>query len=298
MEPRSRRVAVTGLGVVAPCGIGVDAYWEGLLGPGVTDGRSTEIESWDPSPWYSSPKEARRADRVEQFAIAGDGGLRWRRDGGVDPGGSAALCHRRWWAATRGAGRSARAEASGGSASSSDDDANAAGRPSRSWGLQGPTRRHHAARPALTHRPRRSLISPRRCAPFDRGSERGNADVAAGFGNMTALTTSASAVRSTSIAWLVMGWYPPCSSWRIGSTPERGATSREAWAASNADPTTSRRRRRGAPARSSAAPALEECRSGSRDIPRSTPGTSRRLTTRPKPRPAGGGRDSVPRDVD
>ena len=70
MEPKGRRVAVTGLGVVAPCGIGRDAYWGGLLGPGITSGRSIEIENWDPSPWYASPKDARRADRVEQFAIA------------------------------------------------------------------------------------------------------------------------------------------------------------------------------------------------------------------------------------
>ena len=28
------------------------------------------LADWDPSPWYDSPKEARRADRVEQFAIA------------------------------------------------------------------------------------------------------------------------------------------------------------------------------------------------------------------------------------
>ena len=70
MEPKGRRVAVTGLGVVAPCGIGREAYWGGLLGPGITSGRSIEIDNWDPSPWYASPKDARRADRVEQFAIA------------------------------------------------------------------------------------------------------------------------------------------------------------------------------------------------------------------------------------
>ena len=28
-----RRVAVVGLGVVAPCGVGKDAFWQGLLGP-------------------------------------------------------------------------------------------------------------------------------------------------------------------------------------------------------------------------------------------------------------------------
>jgi len=66
-----RRVAVTGLGVVAPCGIGRESFWQGLLGPGLVDaGRLTTIEDWDPSPWYDSPKDARRADRSEQYAIA------------------------------------------------------------------------------------------------------------------------------------------------------------------------------------------------------------------------------------
>ena len=31
MEGRARRVAITGYGVVAPCGIGKQAFWEGLL---------------------------------------------------------------------------------------------------------------------------------------------------------------------------------------------------------------------------------------------------------------------------
>src|SRR5262245_35052669 len=70
MEGRGRRVAVTGLGVVAPCGIGAEAFWNGLLGPGITTGRSVGIPDWDPSPWYDTPKDARRADRVEQFATA------------------------------------------------------------------------------------------------------------------------------------------------------------------------------------------------------------------------------------
>jgi 3-oxoacyl-[acyl-carrier-protein] synthase II len=68
-----RRVAVTGLGVVAPAGIGVDDFWSGLLGPGTTGGISTEIDDWDPSPWFDSPKHARRADRVEQFTLAAAG---------------------------------------------------------------------------------------------------------------------------------------------------------------------------------------------------------------------------------
>jgi 3-oxoacyl-[acyl-carrier-protein] synthase II len=65
-----RRVAVTGLGVVAPAGIGVDDFWSGLLGPGITGGVATEIDDWDPSPYFESPKHARRSDRVEQFALA------------------------------------------------------------------------------------------------------------------------------------------------------------------------------------------------------------------------------------
>lgn len=71
MNGQGRRVAVTGYGVVAPCGLGRDNYWQGLLGPGLSDaGRATVIDGWDPSPYYASPKEARRADLSEQFAIA------------------------------------------------------------------------------------------------------------------------------------------------------------------------------------------------------------------------------------
>jgi 3-oxoacyl-[acyl-carrier-protein] synthase II len=70
MIGKGRRVAVTGYGVVAPCGIGKQAFWQGLLGPGLTDSKVTEIVDWDPLPYFSNPKEARRADRVEQFALA------------------------------------------------------------------------------------------------------------------------------------------------------------------------------------------------------------------------------------
>jgi len=70
MDGRGRRVAVTGYGVVAPCGIGKDAFWSGLLGPGLVDQKVSTVADWDPSPWYDNPKESRRADRVEQFAVA------------------------------------------------------------------------------------------------------------------------------------------------------------------------------------------------------------------------------------
>ena len=79
-----RRVAVTGLGVVAPAGIGTEAFWAGLLGPGISDGRqSIEIENWDPTPYFENPKHARRADRVEQFALAAAGEA-FDRAGGFD----------------------------------------------------------------------------------------------------------------------------------------------------------------------------------------------------------------------
>jgi 3-oxoacyl-[acyl-carrier-protein] synthase II len=70
MKGVGHRVAITGLGVVAPCGIGKEAYWNGLMGPGITNSRSLEITDWDPQPYFDSPKEARRADRVEQLALA------------------------------------------------------------------------------------------------------------------------------------------------------------------------------------------------------------------------------------
>ncbi|MFM8563999.1 MAG: beta-ketoacyl-[acyl-carrier-protein] synthase family protein [Acidimicrobiia bacterium] len=65
-----RRVAVTGLGVVSTCGLGKDAFWTGLHGPGIDGPQWITIENWDPLPYFSNPKEARRADRVEQFALA------------------------------------------------------------------------------------------------------------------------------------------------------------------------------------------------------------------------------------
>ncbi len=62
-----RRVAVTGIGVIAKCGAGADAFWDGLLASPEPGQRS--IDDFDPSPWFG-PKEARRTDRFAQFAIA------------------------------------------------------------------------------------------------------------------------------------------------------------------------------------------------------------------------------------
>ena len=63
-----RRVAVTGLGVVSPVGIGQDAFWQGLLRPQPTGER--RVHDFDPSRFYDDPKAIRRADRFEQFAVA------------------------------------------------------------------------------------------------------------------------------------------------------------------------------------------------------------------------------------
>jgi act minimal PKS ketosynthase (KS/KS alpha) len=79
----NRSVAITGIGVVAPGGIGKKAFW-GLLVSGRTATR--RISFFDPSPFRSqmagevdfdpgsyglSPREARRMDRAAQFAVTG-----------------------------------------------------------------------------------------------------------------------------------------------------------------------------------------------------------------------------------
>jgi 3-oxoacyl-[acyl-carrier-protein] synthase II len=63
-----RRVAVTGIGVVSAVGQGRDAFWQGLLAPQPEGER--RIHDWDPTPHFANPKEARRADRFTQFAMA------------------------------------------------------------------------------------------------------------------------------------------------------------------------------------------------------------------------------------
>jgi 3-oxoacyl-[acyl-carrier-protein] synthase II len=62
---QGRRVVVTGVGVVAPCGVGRDSFWAGLLGP-VPDG-PRRVENLDATPIYG-PKEIRRVDRFTQMA--------------------------------------------------------------------------------------------------------------------------------------------------------------------------------------------------------------------------------------
>ena len=60
-----RRVAVTGVGVVASCGTGREAFWNGLLGPAPEGAR--RVADFDATSIYG-PKEIRRVDRFTQFA--------------------------------------------------------------------------------------------------------------------------------------------------------------------------------------------------------------------------------------
>ena len=66
-EMTARRVAITGLGVVSCCGIGKDAFWDGLCGPAPTGER--RVVGFDPSLWFG-PKEVRRVDRFGQLTVA------------------------------------------------------------------------------------------------------------------------------------------------------------------------------------------------------------------------------------
>ncbi|MDZ7673593.1 MAG: beta-ketoacyl-[acyl-carrier-protein] synthase family protein [Acidimicrobiales bacterium] len=63
-----RRVAITAVGVVAKAGSSADAFWDGLCTE-PEDGMR-QIEDFDPTPFFANPKEARRADRFTQFAMA------------------------------------------------------------------------------------------------------------------------------------------------------------------------------------------------------------------------------------
>lgn len=63
------RVAITGLGVVAHAGLGVEAFWKSLLTSEPADA-SRRIVDFDPTPYFDNPKEVRRADRFTQFALA------------------------------------------------------------------------------------------------------------------------------------------------------------------------------------------------------------------------------------
>jgi 3-oxoacyl-[acyl-carrier-protein] synthase II len=79
-----RRVAVTGIGVVAACGVGQQAFWDGLFKP-APGGKTLPVPDWDPLPYFvGNAKLARRADPFEQFAMAA--AMEAVEQAGVPPG--------------------------------------------------------------------------------------------------------------------------------------------------------------------------------------------------------------------
>ena len=64
----SRRVVITGIGIVSCVGLGKDAFWNGILGP-APEGNRRSVNDFDPSAYFG-PKEVRRVDRFTQFAVA------------------------------------------------------------------------------------------------------------------------------------------------------------------------------------------------------------------------------------
>jgi 3-oxoacyl-[acyl-carrier-protein] synthase II len=85
---RGRRVAITGLGAVTCCGVGIDALWDGLLHPAVVGG---PVRDWDPERWFGS-KEVRQLDRFAQFSIAAaDLAVTDAGDIGADPSKSGVI---------------------------------------------------------------------------------------------------------------------------------------------------------------------------------------------------------------
>lgn len=64
-----RKVVITGVGVVAPCGTGAEAFWSGLATP-PEPAVVRRVTDFDPERWGLSRVEARRVDRFAQFGLA------------------------------------------------------------------------------------------------------------------------------------------------------------------------------------------------------------------------------------
>jgi len=89
-------VAVTGLGIIAPNGIGIDAFWQSLAAGqsgirritrfDVTGWRSQiagEVRDFDPLQWISAENKPHRRARHTQFALAAT--VMALRDAGIEP---------------------------------------------------------------------------------------------------------------------------------------------------------------------------------------------------------------------
>jgi 3-oxoacyl-(acyl-carrier-protein) synthase len=67
-----RRVVITGVGVLAPCGIGAEAFWAGLSKPAEPE-TNRRIGDFDPAEWGLKHVDVRRIERFAQLAIAAAG---------------------------------------------------------------------------------------------------------------------------------------------------------------------------------------------------------------------------------
>jgi len=76
-----RRVVITGVGVLAPCGSGAEAFWAGLSKPAEPE-TNRRIGDFDPAEWGLKHVEVRRIERFAQLAIAASELA--RRDAGLD----------------------------------------------------------------------------------------------------------------------------------------------------------------------------------------------------------------------
>ncbi len=78
-----RRVVITGMGVISPVGNDLTTFWENLVagksGVGLIESMDTseygckigaEVKDFDAAPYFKNPKDARRADRFAQLAMA------------------------------------------------------------------------------------------------------------------------------------------------------------------------------------------------------------------------------------
>lgn len=194
-----RRVAVTGIGVVAPCGIGVEAFWAGLHAK-PADEVERRVPDFDPSLWFG-PKEVRRTDRYAQLAVAAASMALDDAGGGpdVDPlragvslgtgcGGIGTLESQSVVLAQRGPGRVSpftipMIMSNGGAAALS-----------MRWGLQGPCETITTACAAGTHSVAAGarLVASGRCDVVLAGAAESvfTPTTIAGFTNMTALSRS------------------------------------------------------------------------------------------------------------
>jgi len=90
-----RRVVITGMGVVSPVGNDLDSFWENLVAgksgvatisdpelSGYSCQIAAEVRDFDPAPFFSNPKDARRSDRFAQLGMAAS--VMAMRDSGID----------------------------------------------------------------------------------------------------------------------------------------------------------------------------------------------------------------------